>query len=83
MWTLDSCRHVPTGPSLLVSLSACVSLLQTMLEYEMLHKSLFALSVEIVLFSYNSQSRFVTYPLISLAHLFMNEHYRLACPPLK
>ena len=36
-----------------------------MLEYEMLHKSLFALSVEIVLFSYNSQSRSVTYPLIS------------------
>jgi len=34
--------------------------LQTMLEYELLHKSLFALCVEIVLFSYNSQSRSAT-----------------------
>lgn len=68
IWTLDSYRHVPARLSLIVSLSVCVSLLQTMLEYELLHKSLFALCVEIVLFSYNSQSRSVTYPLI-LHHL--------------
>lgn len=37
-----------------------LSSLQTMLEYELLHKSLFALCVEIVLFSYNSQSRSAT-----------------------
>ena len=68
MWTLDSYRHVAARLSLIVSLSVCVSPLQTMLEYELLHKSLFALCVEIVLFSYNSQSRSVTYPLI-LHHL--------------
>ena len=36
-----------------------ISTLQSMLEHELFHKSLFALCVEIVLFSYNSQSRFV------------------------
>ena len=32
-------------------------LFQTMLEYELFHKALFTLCAEIVLFSYNSQSR--------------------------
>lgn len=63
---LQACAYQTLSTSQFISL--CVSPLQTMLEYEMLHKSLFALSVEIVLFSYNSQSRSVTYPLISLAH---------------
>ena len=59
---LQACAYQTLSTSQFISL--CVSPLQTMLEYEMLHKSLFALSVEIVLFSYNSQSRFVTYPLV-------------------
>ena len=36
-----------------------VTTLQIMLEHELFHKALFALSTEIVLFSYNSQSRCV------------------------
>ena len=34
-----------------------ITTLQIMLEHELFHKALFALSAEIVLFSYNSQSR--------------------------
>ena len=36
-----------------------VTTLQIMLEHELFHKALFALSTEIVLFSYNSHSRYI------------------------
>lgn len=36
-----------------------ITTLQIMLEHELFHKALFALSMEVVLFSYNSQSRCV------------------------
>ena len=37
----------------------CEYVFQNILEYSLFHKALFSLCVEIVLFSYNSQSRYV------------------------
>lgn len=54
-----------------------LSFVQNILEHDPLHKSLFALCVEIVLFSYNSQSRWVNSNIYMYIHHCVYRHIKI------